>query len=149
MRLYVSAALMLCLAGCGDYGTGEKVGTIIKLSRQGVFCNTWEAEMVRGGMNNGSGSFAVAPFDFTIEDASLIPKVQQAFNNQTEVKITYHSEINSFCRSDGSSHFLVKIEPMRSVSIAPKQSITDEDRRRQMIESQIEILKQQLDHNPQ
>ncbi len=66
---------VLCLAGCKDMGNGEKVGQIIKLNRQGFFCKTYEAELIRGGLNNGSGA-ASTLFDFTIEDERLIPAVQ-------------------------------------------------------------------------
>jgi hypothetical protein len=112
-RMLLLAAPMLALVGCGDMGSGEKMGTIIKLATHGVFCTTYEAELIRGGMSNGSGAFGVAPFDFTIDKPELVAKVQAAVESQQEVKITYHEEMNSFCRSDSNSYFLTSIEPVK------------------------------------
>jgi len=68
---------------------GEKVGTVIKFAQEGYFAKTWEGEIVRGGMNGGSGSFSITPLHFTVMDESLIPKVQAAFDSQKEVVVTY------------------------------------------------------------
>ena len=103
---------LLFLVGCGDLGSGEKLGTIVKLSTHGFFCTTYEAQLIRGGMSNGSGAFGVAPFDFTIEDIRLVEQVKKAVEAQQEVKITYHEEMNSFCRSDSNSYFLTSITPV-------------------------------------
>jgi hypothetical protein len=102
-------AASLLLWGCWDTGRGEKVGQIIKLNRQGLFCKTWEAELIRGGLNNGSGA-ASTLFDFTIEDEKLVPDVQAALDGQYEVKIYYNMENATACRSDSQDHFLNKIE---------------------------------------
>lgn len=103
--------LVMCvsLAGCWETGDGEKVGTIIKLSKQGGICKTWEAQMIRGGMNAGSGGFGIAPFDFTIEDERQLQAVQEAFDKQYEVRVHYKTEMAYWpCRSD-SGYFLQNI----------------------------------------
>jgi hypothetical protein len=90
MRLFLISIMCLSLAACGYVtGRGEKVGTIIKLSKEGVFVKTWEAEIIRGGMSNGSGGFSSTPFFFTIDDNALLAKVQTAFDSQKEIKIHY------------------------------------------------------------
>jgi len=102
------------MAGCWDMGGGEKVGTITRLNKSGVFCKTWEAEIIRGGFNGGSGVMGQA-FHFTIENADLVKEVEKYMNNQQEVKITYKMEGITFCRSD-SDNFLAKIEPLNEVN---------------------------------
>lgn len=107
-RLIIPLASLL-LISCKDQGYGEKVGQIIKLNKQGFFCKTWEAELIRGGMNNGSGA-ASTLFDFTIEDPRLVAAVQDALDKQYEVKIHYNMEAATACRSDSNDHFLNSIE---------------------------------------
>lgn len=107
--LAVAALATISLSGCFEYSAGEKIGQIVKLTKSGILCKTYEAQLIRGGFNNGTGVMA-APFDFTIEDLSLLPKIQEALDKQQEIKITYSEELISFCRSDSHSHFLKSVE---------------------------------------
>lgn len=109
--LMIGAAVvaMTTLSGCFEYSKGEKIGQIVKLTQSGIFCKTYEAQLIRGGFNNGTGVMA-APFDFTIEDLSLLPKIQEAMDKQQEIKVHYSEELISFCRSDSGSHFLTGVE---------------------------------------
>ncbi len=146
----LSAAVALCftLTGCGDQGQGEKNGTITKLANTGLFCKTWEAEIIRGGLNSGSGVIGAA-FDFTIEDDALLKKVQQAFDQQREVRIHYRTEVVTFCRSDSSDHFLTSIE-----FVAPGQGGTVNDSAKRASNPSAgavsaEDIKKMLDQNQQ
>lgn len=112
--LPVLAVSFVLLTGCGinlSPGTGEKVGQIVKLNKQGLIRETWEGQLIRGGMNNGSGSFGMVPFEFTIDDDSILQKVKDALDKQTEVKIKYRMEgLYSFFRTDSGGHFITGIE---------------------------------------
>ena len=112
MRIAIVIVALMC-AGCGigTPGNSAKIGNIIKVANEGIICKTWEATMIRGGVVDGTGAFG-APFDFTIEDKSLVPKVKEALDSGREVKIFYTSEgIYSACRGAGSGgHFLTNIE---------------------------------------
>ena len=95
-------------------GTGEKIGQVVKISKQGLFCKTWEGQLIRGGMSGGSGAFGTVPFDFTIESDRMADEAQKFMQNQTEVVIEYRMEgIYASCRSDSSGHFLTSIEPAK------------------------------------
>ena len=115
------ATSSILLTGCWDMGGGEKIGSITRLQRTGVFCKTWEGEIIRGGLNSGSGVVGTA-FHFTVEDDALAQQVQKAMEAQQEVKISYHQEGFTLCRSDSGDDFLTKIEPIGSVSVPPVQS---------------------------
>ena len=119
--MLLMACVVPMLTGCWDTGSGEKIGTIIKLNKQGVFYKTWEAEIIRGGINNGSGVMGQS-FHFTIENDSMAQEVERYMNAQQEVKISYNMEAATWCRSDSQSHFLSKIEPLSIVSTPPVQS---------------------------
>jgi hypothetical protein len=97
MKKAILLLLVIAVSGCNRLtGNGEKVGTIIKLSQEGYWVKTWEGEMVRGGMNSGTGAFSTKPLHFTVDDQSLLPKVRQAFDEQKEVVVTYEGHSNVF-----------------------------------------------------
>lgn len=109
---YVAMLLLVVVGGCWTFpnpGDGEKVGTIIKLSHEGILCKTGEGQLIRGGMANGSGAFGVTPFDFTVSD-ELWARADSFFESQTEVRIHYHSSWSWACSSE-TGHYLVSISP--------------------------------------
>ena len=117
MTLLTVAAAALGLGGCGvnlSHGDGDKIGQVIKLSKQGLFVDTWEGQIIRGGMSDGSGGFGVQPFDFTVESDELAAKVRGFMETQAEVVIKYRIEgVYSPFRSERSGPFLVSIEPAK------------------------------------
>ncbi len=97
-----------------SHGDGTKIGQVVKLSKQGFIRQTWESQLIRGGMVGGSGAFGTQPFDFTIEDDDLVQKVEQYMEDQTEVIIKYRIEgLYWPLRSESSGCFLVSIEPAK------------------------------------
>lgn len=92
-------------------GRGKKIGKIVKLSKEGVFSKTWEGELIRGGLTDGSGTLGTS-FEFTIEDEKLVSVAFKAFENQSEVILTYRKEyFTSLSRSECSSpSFVERIE---------------------------------------
>lgn len=125
MKKLLLLGLLPLLTACWDTGTGNKVGIITRLNKQGVFCKTWEGEIIRGGMNGGSGNFGQA-FNFTVESDELAERVQKALDSQQEVKIYYRGEGATFCRSDSGNDFLTKIEAFHAKPIDEKPKSNDE-----------------------
>lgn len=92
MKKLILGLLIIGLTGCYETEKGIKVGNIIKLAQEGGLIKTYEAQLIRGGMSNGTGAFSPHPFNFTIEKSNIIEKAKQAMDKQQEVKITYHRE---------------------------------------------------------
>ena len=143
--LMMVALAGLTLAGCRDTGSGEKIGMVTKLAQQGVFCKTWEGEIVRGGMNGGTGVNG-SSYHFTIpDDEALVKKVKSAMESQQEVKISYRTEWATFCRSDSPSNaFLTNIEVIdhRQNADGTKIVDTDDDTILQLLKVQAELISQ-------
>src|SRR4029077_18527596 len=96
-KMFVAMGLVVLLSGCGRLtGRGEKVGTIIKVSQEGFFFKTWEVEIIRGGMNGGSGGFSTKPLHVTVMNEDLLPEVRRAFDEQKEVVVTYEEHLFVF-----------------------------------------------------
>jgi len=111
MRYLLILIACLFLSACWTTGAGEKIGSIVKIAKEGVICKTWEVQLIRGGMNGGSGSFGVTPFNFVIENEDLLKKAQDALTTGSEVIIKYHHEAVTFCRNEGDdNNFLDDIQ---------------------------------------
>ena len=117
-KTILSLLSITLLAGCGlntSNGTGEKIGQVVKLSKVGMFSKTWEAQLIRGGMSGGSGSFGTVPFDFTVESEKDADKLRGYLESQTEVLLQYRTEgLYSLFRTEGGGHFMVSIEPTKA-----------------------------------
>ena len=100
VKIAIVVALSLILCSCWQTATGEKVGTVIKFAQEGAFVNTWEGELIRGGMQGGSGAFSTTPLHFTVEDPALVQKVEEALTGQYEVVVKYRREAWAPFRSE-------------------------------------------------
>lgn len=113
---WVLLMMGLMLSGCGfnmSPGSGQKVGQIVKVSQQGMLFDTTEAQLIRGGMTDGSGVVGMVPFDFTVPDC-FKDQVQKAMETQEEVIITYRMKsIWWLVNSDSGGYFLRGIEPVK------------------------------------
>jgi hypothetical protein len=92
---------------------GEKVGQIYGVHKQGIFFKSWEAELIRGGLNNSSGSFGGPIFHFTIGD-DHVKEVSQYATSGTEVVVRYkqpHFYWTQSTETDGI--FLTDIRPAK------------------------------------
>ena len=112
--------LLLCaLAGCWQGGCqpGEsvRVGQIIAVTHASNWLGgpTWDAEILRGSLQGGSGSFGT-PYWFTVSSDSLLRLVQEAADSGYEVKVHYTTE--SLCsnnRSKSGCDFLTSITRLK------------------------------------
>ncbi len=120
MKKIIILAPLLLLAGCFDYSDGDRAGTITKLSRKGIICKTWEGQIFMGGLknqtqtsSNGKSSvdtMVANTWDFTVEDVSLVPKIQAAMDSGQRITLHYREEWLTFCRSDSDNYFVDAIK---------------------------------------
>ena len=95
-------------------GYGQKVGQIVRMTNEGIVCKTYEAQLIRGGLNDGSGAFGIKSFEFTVPE-HLTDKVQAALDKQIEVVIDYDTNFfYATCNSGSSGNYLTKIKPFKS-----------------------------------
>ena len=121
MKKLIVLPIILALAACGDTGSGEKIGSVVKISQEGLFCKTWEMQIIRGGLSNGSGAQGQA-YDITIEDPKLVEDVKKYMETQQEIKVKYRTEFATLCRSESAHNaFIVGIEPLGHEADRPLQ----------------------------
>src|SRR5574338_632246 len=89
ISIFVSSIFLIsgCGAGC-DAGEGKKIGQVVKIGEHGMFCPTYEAEIIRGGFNGGSGVNGTA-LDFSIKNRKLYEELITAMENQEEIELSF------------------------------------------------------------
>ncbi len=113
--IYVLTCIFLSSCSINNPSDGQKIGRIVKLADEGLFCKTCEGELIRGGIVDGSGSMGTS-FKFTIEDDDELREIaREAFENQFEVIMTYEVEfMSAMWRSECSTpHFVKWIDIVR------------------------------------
>lgn len=109
MRKLFVILMPLFLMGCWTLEEGEKIGQIISVYKSGFFVKTWELVLIRGGLEDGSGSIG-NKFQCTIEDKHLVSKAKDIMKSKKNARIKFHGEFITFARSDSDGYFLDEIE---------------------------------------
>lgn len=121
MTIMLTASAML-FTGCWVTSEGEKIGQITAIAEQGAFVKTWEAQIVRGGMNNGSGVTGQVTH-FTIENnPELVKDLTDAMNNGKEVKIIFEKEMATFLRSESDNVFAKSMQVIETKGLKVQES---------------------------
>lgn len=119
------ALLVLIVSGCSfntNPGTGEKVGQIVRVKEEGILCKTWEAELIRGGLTDGSGTIGAAPFTFTVPDDERAVALSQHMRNRTEIIIRYRTAFIYWWCSTGSGGDYLEAVDLAPASARPSPS---------------------------
>jgi hypothetical protein len=128
--LAILAAIILGLGalivtvGHREIASGDKVGVFTKMGKQGVFHKTWEGELIRGGMQGGTGVNGAA-FHFTVKQDELVGRVEKAMESGAEVKISYRREWFTFGQSESDDFFLTGITVIEPKAVAPTYEKAD------------------------
>lgn len=127
VMIFLGLAVLPLLAKNEKPGQGDKIGVVVRINEQGrlwrgsfgfiSLCKTWEGQLIRGGLDDGSGAFGVAPFDFTVPTNELAEKVKHYMLAQTEVVVKFSTDYIYFkCNSESSGNFLISIEPIKDAA---------------------------------
>ena len=120
MKKIIPLFLVLLLSGCWTNQQGEKSGLLVKVAKEGTWWGTYEAELIRGGLDNGSGANG-KEFHFTIgqtKNAKVI-KAIEAMNKGKPVVISYHCEAFRAPWRGKSHCFLDAIKEHNEKTITP------------------------------
>jgi hypothetical protein len=109
MKFSLILLISLLVSGCWTLEEGEKVGQIVDVHKSGFFVKTWECRLIRGGLDDGSGTIGTK-LDLTIENDYVAHKAIEFMKDKKNVIIKYHQEFFTFLRSDSNNYFLDFIE---------------------------------------
>lgn len=69
--------------GCRpDYGTGDRIGYIVKLSQKGLYYKSWEGELQLG---TGDQASLQSVWHFSVIDPRIVEEVQKAFGRHVRL----------------------------------------------------------------
>lgn len=91
---FACIAISVCLlSGCWTVKSGQKSGIIVKVAKEGRYWGTYEAELIRGGLEDASGATG-REFHFTIGQfkSELVERAELAMQNNSHVIVYYHCE---------------------------------------------------------
>jgi len=96
--------------------SGVKRGVVVKLAEEGLFVKTQEAELIRGGLTNGSGVAGGEVFTFTVSDPAVLQQIRQALDTGEEIEIKYERPLFSvpLSRQIMSNPFVTSVIPVRN-----------------------------------
>lgn len=116
LALITGIALLSFLFTCGINvpSRGEKIGQIVRVNQEGVINKTYEAQLIRGGLTDGSGIMGQS-FEFTVPKGhGFERKLSEAMNNRQEVRVKYRTEgIYLTLRSGSRGTFLEGVEVIK------------------------------------
>jgi len=100
--LYTAAVLNFA------YSSGERAGYVLKLSRKGWICKTWEGELqmlaIPGAMPE--------KFYFTVPDEKVAEQINQVLGKQVTLHYDEHVGIPSTCFGD-TGYYVTGVEAIR------------------------------------
>ena len=91
--LFLMAVMCLTLTSCKEhFSDGERVGTVTKFSKAGVFWDSWDGllNVTQTGMNSSGEPFAFSMDNDRSDQQKLIDTLVKAQVEGWKVKIKYH-----------------------------------------------------------
>ena len=92
-----------------DYGHGERIGYITKLSHKGVIWKTWEGQMQLGV---GELASLQSAFPFSVPDPGVRKTIERYVGQKTRVRLKYRQWFLMPYRLGDSGYEIIAAEPV-------------------------------------
>lgn len=94
----------------GYYSSGERAGTISKISERGYVFKTLEGVLNEGGYSGETGTLTPRYWDFSCKLDSVTIKLQKALKTGERVTLKYHEKFFRFPWNGDTKYFVVDVE---------------------------------------
>ena len=118
----------------GYFSSGERAGTISKLSERGYIFKTSEGVLNEGGYSGETGTLTPRYWDFSSIEDSVTTKLRLALTSGERVTLIYHEKFVKFPWNGDTKYFVVdvvtipkKIAPAPPVQVVPRTEPTPID----------------------
>jgi hypothetical protein len=107
--------LLLLLVGAfyyistGYFSSGERAGTLSKLSERGYVFKTYEGVLNEGGYSGETGTLQPRYWDFSAKEDSVVTKLRQALSTGERVTIVYQEKFVKFPWNGDTKYFVVDV----------------------------------------
>ncbi|WP_337044039.1 hypothetical protein [Emticicia sp. 17c] len=117
MKLRITLIIILLLLigllyylTAGHYSSGERAGTISKISDRGYVFKTFEGVLNEGGYSGETGTLTPRYWDFSCKLDSVIPKLKRALKTGERVTLRYHEKFFQFPWNGDTKYFVIDVE---------------------------------------
>lgn len=100
----------------GNYSSGYRTGTIMKISKKGVVFKTWEGQLNVGGLqnsDNNDGGVATTVWEFSVTKKEVLKEIEEAVDKGKKVKLYYNEKFYQFSWRGDTKYFVYDVEELR------------------------------------
>ena len=115
LRIFLIIILVLLLGilyylTAGYYSSGERAGTVSKLSERGYVFKTLEGVLNEGGYSGETGTLTPRYWDFSCKLDSVKTKLQTAVKTGERVTLKYREKFFRFPWNGETKYFIIDVE---------------------------------------
>ncbi len=123
-RKLIFGFLLLLLLGIGigsyfvfgNYSTGYRTGTVMKLSKKGAIIKTWEGQLNVGGLQDGDGDgMSTTVWDFSVREDEVMDDLEAAVDHGKRVKLRYHEKFYKLSFFGDTKYFVYEVEEVDDI----------------------------------
>ena len=131
MKKLILIIVLLILAFVGWYvstgyfSSGERAGTISKLSERGYIFKTNEGVLNEGGYSGETGTLTPRYWDFSAIEDSVVLKLKSALSSGERITLVYHEKFLKFPWNGDTKYFIIDVLflPKRVEPVVPQEII--------------------------
>jgi hypothetical protein len=116
VKLKIFSILLILLLACvgwyistGYFSSGERAGTISKLSERGYVFKTNEGVLNEGGYSGETGTLTPRYWEFSAIEDSVIVKLKEALSTGERVTLVYHEKFVKFPWNGDTKYFIIDV----------------------------------------
>lgn len=100
----------------GNYSTGYRTGTVMKLSKKGAIFKTWEGELNVGGLQDGDGDgMSTTVWNFSVREDNVITDIEAAVDHGKRVKLRYREKFYKLDYFGDTKYFVYAVEEVDDI----------------------------------
>jgi hypothetical protein len=107
--ILIILGLVAWYIGTGYFSSGERAGTISKLSERGYIFKTNEGVLNEGGYSGETGTLTPRYWDFSAKQDSVVIKLKQALATGERVTLKYHEKFLQFPWNGDTKYFIIDV----------------------------------------
>jgi hypothetical protein len=131
VKKFILIIIILILAFVGWYvstgyfSSGERAGTISKLSERGYIFKTNEGVLNEGGYSGETGTLTPRYWDFSAIEDSVVLKLKSALSSGERITLVYHEKFLKFPWNGDTKYFIIDVLflPKRVEPVVPQEII--------------------------
>lgn len=114
--IFILSAIGIYIVFFATYSEGYRVGTVIKMTKRGVFFKTHEGQLHTGGLSSDTGEGATSMWDFTVRrgDEEIRKEIESAVDKGYKVKLFYDEQFYQWAMFGETKYFISSVEPIIS-----------------------------------